>query len=54
MDTAVTINDIVIPGFSLHPLKGDQKDIWSLSVIGKWRLTFKFENVHTLEPGDYH
>jgi len=31
------------PGWKLHPLSGELKDHWAVSVSGNWRLTFKFE-----------
>ena len=35
-----TIDDMNIPGFRLHPLKGEEKGRWSIWVNGNWRLTF--------------
>jgi len=29
------------PGWKLHPLKGDLKGYWSLTVKGNWRLVFR-------------
>ncbi len=56
LDTAFTIEDMNIPGFNLHPLSGNRKNFWSISVSGNWRLTFKFEdgNVFILNYEDYH
>ena len=56
LDTAIKINDMSIPGFKLHSLKGSKYDIWSIAVSGNWRLTFKFidGNVHLLNYEDYH
>ena len=56
LDTALTIDDIDIPGYRLHALKGDRHCIWSISVSGNWRLTFEFNdgNVHILNYEDYH
>jgi toxin HigB-1 len=56
LDTALTIEDIDIPGYRLHALKGDRQSIWSISVSGNWRLTFEFNdgNVHILNYEDYH
>lgn len=56
IDAADTIDGINIPGFDLHPLKGDRKDIWSVSVSGNWRITFKFNNgdAEILNLEDYH
>ena len=56
LDTACSIDDIDIPGYNLHPLKGDRKGLWSISVSGNWRLTFEFTdgNVFVLDYEDYH
>jgi len=56
LDTALTIEDIDIPGYRLHALKGDRQSIWSISVSGNWRLTFEFNdvNVHILNYEDCH
>ena len=40
LDTATVIEDMNIPGYRLHPLKGDQKGRWSMTVNGNWRVTF--------------
>ncbi|WP_341936778.1 type II toxin-antitoxin system RelE/ParE family toxin [Marinimicrobium sp. C2-29] len=56
LDTANEINDLDIPGYKLHPLKGDRKGIWAITVNGNWRLTFEFSdgNVYVLDYEDYH
>lgn len=56
LDTAQVIDDVDIPGFGLHPLKGKFKGRWSIWVNGNWRLTFEFNdgNVHVLDYEDYH
>jgi len=56
IDTAHEIDDINLPGFKLHPLKGDRKDIWSIEVSGNWRVTFQFKdsNAYILNYEDYH
>ncbi len=56
LDTAQTIEDIDIPGFALHRLKGRMKNRWSISVSGNWRLTFEFRDsdVFLLDYEDYH
>jgi proteic killer suppression protein len=50
------IDDIDLPGYSLHPLKGDRGGVWSISVSGNWRLTFEFidGNAHIVNYEDYH
>ena len=56
LDTAQSIEDMDIPGFRLHPLKGEMRGRWSISVNGNWRLTFEFqdENAYVLDYEDYH
>ncbi len=56
LESAQTIDDMDIPGFRLHPLKGEMKGRWSIFVNGNWRLTFEFEhgNVYVLDYEDYH
>lgn len=56
LDTAQTIEDMDIPGFRLHPLKGRDQGRWSITVNGNWRVTFGFENgnAFVLDYEDYH
>jgi len=46
------------PGWKLHPLKGDRKGSWSLTVTGNWRLIFSYdEQTNTasdIDLIDYH
>jgi proteic killer suppression protein len=55
LDTAYIIQDMDIPGFKLHPLKGMLKERWAIWVSGNWRLTFEFKNgdVYLLDYEDY-
>jgi toxin HigB-1 len=32
-----------LPGWRVHPLKGDRSGFWSLSVTGNWRLIVRFD-----------
>lgn len=56
LDTAQTIDDMDIPGFCLHPLKGDRKGQWAVTVNRNWRLVFKFAdgNASAVDYEDYH
>jgi proteic killer suppression protein len=56
LETAQTIDDMDIPGFRLHPLKGDLDGRWSVSVSGNWRMTFEFRdgNAYIVDYEDYH
>lgn len=56
IDSADCIDGIDMPGYDLHQLKGDRKDIWSISVSGNWRITFRFidGDAEILNLEDYH
>ncbi|MGH8599307.1 MAG: type II toxin-antitoxin system RelE/ParE family toxin [Burkholderiales bacterium] len=56
LDTAHIIDDMNIPGFRLHSLKGVLRGRWSITVNGNWRLTFEFKdgNAYVLDYEDYH
>lgn len=46
----------LFPGWRLHPLKGDRKGQWAMTVSGNWRLVFRFEDGSAFEVDlvDYH
>lgn len=56
LDAAERIEDMDLPGFRLHPLKGDLKGFWSVTVRANWRIVFRFENgkAFEVELVDYH
>jgi proteic killer suppression protein len=56
LDTSQVIGDMDVPGFNLHPLKGQGKGRWSVWVNGNWRVTFEFRDGHAyiLDYEDYH
>ena len=56
LDTATSAEDMDIPGFKLHELKGSDKGRWSIWVNGNWRITFEFRDGHAyvLDYEDYH
>ena len=56
LDSALSIDDMDIPGYRLHQLKGERKGIWSISVSGNWRITFEFidGNAYIVNYEDYH
>ena len=46
IETAETLEQLgKFPGWKLHPLKGDLKGFWSLTVTGNWRLIFRYGEV---------
>jgi len=44
-----------LPGFRLHPLKGNRKGFWAIDVSKNWRIVFRFEegNVYVVDYEDY-
>jgi proteic killer suppression protein len=58
LNAAQKIQDVNVPGWDLHPLKGNLKDHWSVKVNGNYRITFIFigERVEVLDINylDYH
>lgn len=46
------------PGWKLHPLKGELKGLWSLTVTGNWRLVFRYDaetnSAWDIDLIDYH
>ncbi len=48
--------DMALPGLDLHPLKGERKGTWAVSVSGNWRITFEFSgpDVVNVDYEDYH
>lgn len=56
IDAAGQVSDIDFHGARLHPLKGDKKGLWSVTVNGNWRITFEFTDgdAYILNYIDYH
>ena len=56
LDVAQGPQDMNVPSFKLHPLKGDLAGHWSVWVNGNWRMTFRFveSDVELVDYQDYH
>lgn len=59
LETADHIDEVnLFPGWKLHPLKGDLKGFWSLTVTGNWRLVFQYDapmnEASEIDLIDYH
>jgi len=56
MNTAGEIGDIDIATFRLHPLTGNLKGFWSVTVRASWRVIFRFESgkASDVDLVDYH
>jgi toxin HigB-1 len=56
LDLASTVDDVDLPGYRLHPLKGDLAGLWSVTINANWRIVFRFEDgmAFDVELIDYH
>ena len=56
IDHASATDQLDLPGLYLHPLKGERKGEWAMTVSGNWRITFRFvgEDAFELNLEDYH
>ena len=50
------IEGMDIPSFRLHPLKGELKGFYSVTVRANWRIVFRFEDGQAFDVDfvDYH
>jgi proteic killer suppression protein len=49
LDAATTPQALDIPRHRLHPLKGDLKGFWSVTVRANWRIIFRFEGTDAFD-----
>ncbi|MGA7236976.1 MAG: type II toxin-antitoxin system RelE/ParE family toxin [Bryobacteraceae bacterium] len=56
LDQASGVGDMKQPTFRLHPLKGNRKGVWAVTVRANWRVTFRFEggDAYDVDLEDYH
>ena len=56
LDAARGVDDMDMPGFQLHPLKGELKGFWAVTVRANWRVVFRFTapDVFDVDYVDYH
>jgi proteic killer suppression protein len=56
LDNAATPQALNVPRYRLHPLKGELKGLWSVTVRANWRIVFRFEGTDAcdVELIDYH
>ncbi len=45
-----------LPGLRLHPLKGDLRGLWAVTVRANWRIVWRFEGLDVVDVDliDYH
>lgn len=56
LDAAKVIKDMDRPTLGLHPLKGDLKGFWAVTVRANWRIIFRFDEAKAYDVDflDYH
>ena len=56
LNQAGEVQDMNQPAFRLHPLKGNRKNVWAVTVRANWRVTFRFEggDAYDVDLEDYH
>jgi proteic killer suppression protein len=56
LDEADAPQALDLPGYRLHPLKGDLKGFWSVTVRANWRIIFRFQGTDAFDAEliDHH
>lgn len=56
LEASTKPEDMILPGYKFHGLKGDRKGTYSVWVSGNWRMTFRFEAENAVDVNleDYH
>ena len=56
LHAAETVEALRLPTFGLHPLKGELKGFWAVTVRANWRVVFRFEDGKAFDVDlvDYH
>ena len=56
LDVATRPKDLDLPGYRLHPLRGDLQGFWSVRITGNFRLIFRMKDgdVFDVDLVDYH
>lgn len=56
LDAAGSTEDMNLPGFNLHALKGELRGFWAVTVRANWRVIFRFIDGHAFDVDylDYH
>ena len=56
LDAANAPEALDLPGYHLHPLKGDLRGFWAVTVRANWRIIFRFSDgqAQDVELVDYH
>ena len=56
LNAATTKEDMNVPSYHMHELKGDLKNFYSVRVTGNYRIIYRFEEGHAYDVDytDYH
>lgn len=56
LDAATRPDDMNLPSYRFHPLKGKRQGTYAVQVSGNWRVTFGFEHGDAIDVNleDYH
>jgi proteic killer suppression protein len=56
LDASASPQDMDVPGWHLHGLKGKLAGHWTVRISGNWRMTFSFEGEDAIlvDYQDYH
>ena len=56
LDVARGVEDMNLPSFRLHALKGDLAGFWAVTVRANWRIVFRFDEgtASDVDLVDYH
>jgi proteic killer suppression protein len=56
LDAAAKPQALDVPRYRLHPLKGEMRGQWSVTVRANWRIIFRFEGTDAFDVDliDYH
>lgn len=56
LHAATALSDLNMPGWSVHPLKGNREGRHAMAVSGPWRITFRWDgkDAHELTLEQYH
>jgi proteic killer suppression protein len=56
LSVAESVQAFSLPSLRLHPLKGEFKGFWSVTVSANWRIIFRFDggDCYDVDLVDYH
>ena len=56
LEESTEVQNMDLPGFRSHRLKGDLRGFWAVTITGNWRIVFRFEdgNAFDVDLVDYH